>query len=170
MKKIKHYIKEIIFFIVTMTIVANLMSIYRSQDLTKESLHINSFELIDKSIYNVKPNKPLLIHFWATWCPTCKLEASNIEFLSKYFEVITIAVKSGSDEDIKKYLKEHDYHFKVFNDSNGIVTNEFHVAGFPTTFIYDKKHNLRFSEVGYTSTLGLYLRMLWADYDPTPPK
>ncbi len=162
MKKVKHYAKEILFFIITMTIIANMMSIYRSQELAKEPLSISSFELLDKSVYHVKSDKPLLIHFWATWCPTCNMEASNIEFLSKYFEVITIAVKSGSDEDIKKYLKEHNYHFRVFNDSSGVVAQEFHVSGFPTTFIYDKKSTLRFSEVGYTSTLGLYLRILWA--------
>ena len=162
MKRIKHYAKELIFILIMVMVLTNILSIYKSQDLTRTPLSISSFELIDSSTYHVKPNKPLLIHFWATWCPTCKLEASNIDFLSKHFEVITVAVKSGSDADVHKFMQEHNYHFKVFNDSNAVLASEFHIAGFPTTFIYNKEHTLSFSEVGYSSTLTLYLKMLWA--------
>ena len=162
MKKIKHYIKEILFFLITMTILANVMSIYRSQDLTKAPLAVDSFKLIDDTTYIIPKNKPILIHFWATWCPTCKLEASNINFLSNYFNVVTIAVKSGNDEEIQDYLNEHNYHFKVVNDTDGEISSIYNIAGFPTTFIYDKNKNLMFSEVGYTSTFGLWLRILWA--------
>ena len=106
--------------------------------------------------------KPLLLHFWATWCPTCKLEAANIQSLSQEYSVLTIAVKSGSDEKINRYLKEHDLDFKVINDSQGLLSQQFSVPAFPTTFIYDKEGKLRFTEVGYTSTWGLYRRMWWA--------
>jgi len=164
MKRIKHYVKEILYFIVIMTILANAISLYKSQDLTKKPLEIDRFQLINGSTYSALKQKPLLIHFWATWCPTCKLEASNIDFLSQYFEVITVVVKSGSNEKVQNYLKEHGYKFKVVNDENGILASQFNIAGYPTTFIYDEDKKLRFSEVGYTSTPGLYLRMLWAGY------
>lgn len=158
----KHYLKEIIFFVITMTLFANALSLYRSQDLSHSPLNVDSFKLINNQEYQVAKNKPVLVHFWASWCPTCKLEASNIEFLSHYFEVITIAVKSGSDEKLQKYLDENNYTFKVINDQNGKLSSIFHIPGFPTTFIYDKNKKMVFSEVGYTSTPGLYLRMLWA--------
>ncbi|MEN4046928.1 redoxin domain-containing protein [Sulfurimonas sp. NW15] len=163
LKKMKHYLKEIIFFVITMTLFANALSLYRSQDLSQSPLTVDSFKLINNQEYQVVKNKPVLVHFWASWCPTCKLEASNIEFLSHYFEVITIAVKSGSDEKLQKYLDENNYTFKVVNDQNGKLSSIFHISGFPTTFIYDKHKKLVFSEVGYTSTPGLYLRMLWAE-------
>ncbi|WP_434636605.1 redoxin domain-containing protein [Sulfurimonas sp. NW7] len=163
LKKMKHYLKEIIFFVITMTLFANALSLYRSQDLSQSPLTVDSFKLINNQEYQVVKNKPVLVHFWANWCPTCKLEASNIEFLSHYFEVITIAVKSGSDEKLQKYLDENNYTFKVVNDKNGKLSSIFHISGFPTTFIYDKHKKLVFSEVGYTSTPGLYLRMLWAE-------
>ena len=163
-EKIKHYIKEILLFILTITVVANLMSIYRSQSLNNAPLQIKTFKLIDNSTYTIDRSKPLLIHFWATWCPTCKLEASNINFLSKYYQVITIAVKSGSDYEIKQYLDEHNYTYRVVNDKDGALSKKFKIAGYPTTFIYDKNQKLRFSEVGYTSTVGLILRMFWSSY------
>ena len=162
MKKIKNYIKEIIFIIIAVTVMTNVMSLYKSQSLTHTPLTIHSIKLIDGSVYKVKSDKPILVHFWATWCPICKLEASNITFLSKHFEVLTIAVKSGDNAKVRKFLQEHNYHFKVVNDTNGVLASKFKIAGFPTTFIYNKEHKLAFSDVGYSSTLTLYLKMLWA--------
>ena len=140
--KIKHYIKEILFFAVLMIILANVINFYKSQDLSQKPLVIQNFRLIDHQEYKIPGNKPIMIHFWATWCPVCKLEASNINFLSKYFEVVTIAVKSGSDSEIKRYLNNHHYTFKVVNDMNGKLSSQFQIKGFPTTFIYDKNKKL----------------------------
>ena len=161
-EKIKHYAKEIVYFILFMTIIANLMSIYKSQDLNSEPLQLTSLTLLDNSVYNFKENRPVLIHFWATWCPTCKLEASNINYISKHFNVVTIAVNSGSTQEIQKFLTENEYTFLVNNDAQSILSQKFKIAGFPTTFIYDKDRKLIFSEVGYTSIVGLYFRMWWA--------
>ena len=47
MKKLKHYIKEIFLILITVTVVANIMSIYRSRDLAHTPLSISSFDLID---------------------------------------------------------------------------------------------------------------------------
>ena len=161
-EKIKHYIKEISIFIVVMTIFANILSLYKSTDLNKEPLTVSNFTLMDGSKYTFSNNKPVLIHIWATWCPTCKVEASNIQTISKSYDVITIAVKSGEYAEIQSWLNENSYDFNVVNDNTGLISSKFNIAAFPTTFIYDKDRNLIFSEVGYTSTLGLYLRMWWA--------
>lgn len=157
--KLKKYIKEIIIFTITLAIAMNVVSFYRAQDLNKNDLDIKSFKLLDGTEYNIKTNKPLVIHFWATWCPTCKLEAYNIEKLSKDYEVITIAVQSGSEEEIKEYLKSNDLTFNVVNDENAFYSSKFNIKVFPTTLIYNKEKNLEFSEVGYTTTVGLYTRM-----------
>ena len=157
--KIKKYIKEIIIFVFILAVAMNVLSYYRGLDLNKDKLNIQTFNLIDDSEYNILIDKPLIIHFWATWCPTCKLEASNIEKLSKDYEVITIAIQSGTNEEIQKYIKENDLSFRVVNDKEGFYSSKFNIKAFPTTLIYDKEQNLKFSEVGYTTTAGLYARM-----------
>jgi len=161
-QKIKHYTKEIIFFLLTMTLFSNLLSLYKSQSLNNTPLTLTHVQLITAKPYIISQNKPILIHFWATWCPTCKLEASNIEFLSHHFEVLSIAVNSKDDATVQKYLATKGYTFAVVNDPHNQLASAFNVHAFPSTFIYDKHHNLVFSEVGYTSTLGLWMRMLWA--------
>lgn len=160
--KIKSFFKEIIVFIIALFIISNIISFYKSGDLKKDSLDINSLKLIDNSIYNIPKNKAILVHFWGTWCPICKLEASNIDKLSKNYEVITIAVDSKDDENIKKYLKQNSVNFRVYNDIDSFYAKQFNIQAYPTTFIYDKNKKLVFSEVGYTSTYGLKLRMWWA--------
>jgi len=153
MNKFKHYLKEIIKSVLIVTVVLNAYSFYRAQDLNTEKLPLQNISLNDK---------PIMIHFWSTWCPVCKIEAPNIQRVSKDHNVITIASQSGTDEEIKEYLKENNVDFKFINDYDNSYTEKFNITVFPTTLIYDKNKNLVFSEVGYTSTLGLYLRMWWA--------
>ncbi|QFR49841.1 redoxin domain-containing protein [Sulfurimonas lithotrophica] len=151
--KIIKYIKEFLLFIVVMIIFANIISFYKASDLNKLALDIN---------YPYDKNKPILVHIWASWCPTCKMEASNIQSISRDYQVLTFIVKSGSDADIKKYMIENDFDFNTINDEDGFFAEKFNVSAYPTTLIYNKNQELVFSEVGYTSTLGLRLRMWYA--------
>jgi len=153
MNKFKHYLKEIIKSVLIVTVVLNAYSFYRAQDLNKERLPLENILLNDK---------PLMIHFWATWCPVCKIEAPNIQKISKDYNVLTIASQSGTDEEIQQYLKDNNIDFKFINDTDNSYAKKFNITVFPTTLIYDKDKNLVFSEVGYSSTFGLYLRMWWA--------
>lgn len=161
--KIIKYIKEILIFFILMTIFANILSLYRSNNLNKEALNISSVSLLHDSSYTLPKNEPILIHFWATWCPTCKAEAPNIQTISENYNVLTIALKSGSDTEIEEYLKSRGLNFKVVNDIDGAITEKFEISIFPTTIVYDKNGEVFFSDVGYTSTLGLWLRMWWAN-------
>lgn len=161
--KIKKYLKESIKFIIVLAIVLNVISYFKSQDLNKDDLIYTSYKLLDNTEYNIPKDKPTLVHFWATWCPICELEASNIEKISKDYEVITIATQSGSTQEIQNYLKKHNLNFKVVNDEDGFYSRTFNIKAFPTTLIYDENKTLKFSEVGYTSTFGLYARMWWVD-------
>ena len=163
-EKIKHYLKEILLFALVMTIFANAISLYKSQDLNKQRLLLTSHKLINNTLYSPPRDKPILLHIWATWCPVCKAEVDNIQRLSNYYEVITIAVNSGSDYDIHKYMKERNLNYKVINDTSSELAQKLNIADYPTTFIYDKNGNLVFSEVGYTSSFGLWIRMVYASF------
>jgi len=163
-EKLKKYIKEIITLLIVVIVSSNIISLYKSRSLTADLLQVNSIELMNHRIYNVDKNKPILVHIWATWCPICKIEASNIQMLSEHFNVLTIAVKSGTSQEIKAFLDKNNYTYNVVNDAQGELSSQFNISAYPTTFVYDKNQKLIFSEVGYTSTIGLWLRMLWAGY------
>ena len=156
---IKSIIKELIIGAVILFILSNIISYVRKPDLSSTQLPQAEVTLLDTSSYTLKKGKPIVIHFWATWCKVCKLEAENIETLSKQYEVLTIAVNSGENAKIKAYLKERGLTFKVLNDVDGSWAKQFKVEVFPTTFIYDGSGELKFTEVGYTTTAGLLARL-----------
>jgi len=156
MKKI---IKEISISIVLILILSNIISYLRQPELPTDRLPAGTLQLLDGTVYSFGSSRPVIIHFWATWCRVCKMEASNIERLSREYDVITIAVNSGENDEIQSYIKKYNLHFKVYNDKRGEWAKRFNVNVFPTTFIYDADGKLRFTEVGYTTTAGLLARM-----------
>ena len=160
---IKSILIEIVKILVLLFILANIMSYLRQPDLDSIQLPNIEAQLLDGSQFTVEEGKPLVLNFWGTWCPVCKVEAPNIEFVSKQYNVLTIAVNSGSDEKVKAYMQEHALTFKVLNDVEGTWAKQFKVEAYPTTFIYDAKGELLFSEVGYTTTAGLLGRLKIAE-------
>ncbi|MDD2451773.1 protein disulfide oxidoreductase [Sulfurovum sp.] len=158
---IKKLLKEILLFVVMLFVVSNILSYLRSPELQNSSLPGIEATLIDGSAFNSREaeGKPLVVHFWATWCPVCKAEASNIQALSEEYEVLSIAVNSGSEDALRRYMQQNGYRFRVLNDAEGQWAGRFNVEVFPTTFIFDGKGELKFTEVGYTTTLGLKGRL-----------
>ncbi len=161
--KLKSILKELTIGAIVIFILSNIISYVRKPELTSTQLPQVEVILLGSGTYSLKKGKPVVIHFWATWCKVCKLEAQNIETLSKQYEVLTIAVNSGEDEQIKAYLKERGLTFNVLNDVEGTWAKQFKVEVFPTTFIYDSTGELKFTEVGYTTTAGLLARLKFLD-------
>ena len=158
---IKKILKEIAIALLMIFVVSNVMSYLRKPTLESNVLPQMEVKLLDGTEFFSKAieGKPIIIHFWATWCPTCKLEAANIQSISEKFRVLTIAVQSGDDREVETYMKENGLDFKVLNDIDGLWVKKFKVEAYPTTFIYDGKGELRFTEVGYTTTAGLLARL-----------
>ena len=118
--------------------------------------------LLDGQTFNIQSHQgqPILLHFWATWCSICKMEENSISAISEDYKVVTIAMNSGTDQDIKDYLEEREVNFPVMVDEYGEVAKRFGVRGVPTSFVIDSQGNIDFTEVGYTTNWGLRLR-LW---------
>ena len=162
MKKI---LKEVISTLLMVFVISMTISYIRKPDVSN-ILPDMSFTLINGTKTTFKGSsgqQPIVIHFWATWCPTCKLEASNIEKISDSCQLITVAVNSGSSDEIKAFMKERNLNYPILNDKSGEVAKMFDVQAYPTTFIYNSKGELAFSEVGYTTWLGLEARLKLID-------
>ena len=155
----KSLAKEILIGVVMLFVVSNVMSYIRRPTLASNVLPKIEATLLDGRPYRNIKGKPIMIHFWATWCPTCKLEASNIEEVSKRYEVLTIAVNSGGDKEIQAYMQDKGLTFAVLNDKDSTWAKKFKVEAYPTTFIYDGNGTLKFTEVGYTTIAGLLARL-----------
>ncbi|MDQ1326398.1 MAG: hypothetical protein QG564_1523 [Campylobacterota bacterium] len=158
----KKILKEVLVGLLVVFIASSVISYIRKPILPSNILPNMESRLIDGNMFNQNEvsGKPLIVHFWGTWCPTCRLEAPNIQTISEKYTVLSIAVSSGSDEQIKQYMNEKNLNFKVINDNEGKWKTAFRVEAFPTTFIYDGKGKLQFAEVGYATTAGLFARVM----------
>jgi peroxiredoxin len=113
------------------------------------------------------PGKPVLVYFWATWCPICRSEQESITALSHdatlahdHPEVITVAMQSGSPEAVSRHMHEQGIDFQVVNDADGTLASAWGVHAVPASLIVSPDGKISFIEVGYTTGIGLRLR-LW---------
>lgn len=96
--------------------------------------------------------KPVIVNFWATWCPTCLNEMPAILDLVQSFEgrVILLAISSDhTPEDIDRFLKkqpeeikaalDQDYIKVVFDENRAITHDIFLTERYPETIILSPK-------------------------------
>jgi len=106
--------------------------------------------------------RPVLVYFWATWCPVCKILQGSIDSLAGDYRVISVALQSGSPSEVAKYLQEHALRVPVINDPDGAIAARWGVRATPTLFVLDGDGLIRFREIGLTSETGLRMRLWFA--------
>ena len=106
--------------------------------------------------------RPALVHFWATWCPICEAEQGTITALAADHALIAVAMQSGDAATVADYVRKHAWPVPVVVDEDGALARAYGVRGVPTTFVLDRRGQIRFVEIGYTTEIGLRLRLWWA--------
>lgn len=82
----------------------------------------------------------VLIHFWATWCFSCREELPSLERISRKYKdknltVLSVCADRGNISGIKKAIKDAGVTFPTLLDADGTVRNKYEVRAFPTTYI-----------------------------------
>jgi len=93
--------------------------------------------------------KTIFLNFWATWCKPCIEEMPTIEKAQNILqneEVIFLLASGESAEEINVFQNAHDYKFNYARIEN---SEELNIQTLPTTFIFNPKGELVFSETGY---------------------
>ena len=163
MKLRKRY-KYVLEILVVIAVVVGIQQ-YQKRHLVEGTAPAYVAEMLTGGYFDSRDiaGKPYLLHFWATWCPVCDLEKSSIQSLSKDYRVISVAMQSGDRQEVNKYMQEHSLDFITLLDEQGQLASRFGVRGVPTSLVIDRQGNIVFSEVGYTTGLGLRLRLWLAE-------
>ena len=89
-----------------------------------------------------------LVNFFASWCPPCKVEHSNLTKLSQRFKIFGIA-KKDTEKNIKTWFSQMGNPYsKIGFDHDGMVSINWGVYGLPETFIIDKEQKIIYRHVG----------------------
>ncbi len=97
---------------------------------------------------------PVVINFWATWCPPCKEEMPLLErYHQKYAGNLVILGVDYEEEPgvIRPFVKELGINFPILLDRSGNVADLYFVRDFPATFFVDEKGILRAQHLGVLS-------------------
>jgi peroxiredoxin len=89
--------------------------------------------------------KIVMVNFWATWCPPCRAEMPDLDWLYTHFQSQGLIVLSITGEDsftVGPFITNHPYHPPVLIDMGGQVAKQFHVDGIPKTFIFNRDGKL----------------------------
>ena len=123
--------------------------------LSGTTLSGESFDLRDLR------GEPVLVHFWASWCPVCKLEQSAIDSIARDHRVIAVAMQSGGAAEVRRYLAEQKLGFPVLVDRDGILASQWGVPAVPASLVIDREGRVAYSTLGLSTEPGLRAR-LWA--------
>ncbi len=110
--------------------------------------------------------RPVLVHFWATWCPVCRAEQGSIAAIARDWTVIGVALEDTPPAELKAYMDKAGFDFPTLRDAQGELAQRYGVRAVPTTFVIDAAGHIRFTEVGYTTGPGLRLRLWLTDTWP----
>ena len=114
--------------------------------------------------------RTVLVYFWASWCPVCRVQQPVIRAVGEDWTVLSVAREDDISVDaLREYVQKAGYEFPVLLDVDGSLGKRYGIKGVPTAFVVDPTGQIRFTEVGYTTTLGLRARLWLADRVPKLP-
>jgi thiol-disulfide isomerase/thioredoxin len=85
--------------------------------------------------------KPLLVEFWATWCPPCRKSIPHLNEIYSKYKAQGLQIVGITDEDeptVKKFQEKIPMDYNVAINTPQSIYQQFGIDGIPTAFLVDK--------------------------------
>lgn len=126
---------------------------------------------IDFTVYDPELNpvtlssfygKPIVISFWATWCPNCTIQMPGFNELYLEYggkvEFLMINLTDGEQDTREKaiaYMNEKGYQLPYYLDTTLEAASIYGASSIPITYLIDQNQNVIASGVGAISKQSL---------------
>ena len=106
---------------------------------------------------------PVLIEFWATWCPNCReLEPTLLKMHDKYgkdVQFVGVAVSvNESPTLVKRYAEKHHFTHHILYDRAGDATTAYNVPATSYVVVLDKTGKVVYTGLGGDQNLEAAIR------------
>lgn len=89
--------------------------------------------------------KPIVLNFWASWCPPCKSEMPHFEAVYQElgdevtFVMVDLVNSRETADAGKAYIAEHGYTFPVYFDKDQGAAATYGISSIPTTYFINSE-------------------------------
>ena len=116
----------------------------------KDKVIAKDFIVYDENLKEVKLSDyrgtPVVLNFWASWCPPCKSEMPSFNEMSKKYgkdkiAILMINLTDGQRETMSianKFIEDNNYNMKVLFDNKMDAANKYNISAIPRTIFIDK--------------------------------
>ncbi|MDL2301767.1 TlpA family protein disulfide reductase [Lachnospiraceae bacterium OttesenSCG-928-D06] len=164
-----HKVKTLIYIFVFVVFIFSVVLIYNSLKGNLSSFPIlqteqgnpqtseseeNKTKAPDFTIYDSDGNsinlsdiedKPIVLNFWASWCPPCKNEMPYFDTvyleLGDEIQFLMVDLADGNRETVEKgmtFIEDEGFSFPVYFDTANEAGSIYGVRSIPTTYFIDK--------------------------------
>ncbi len=98
--------------------------------------------------------RPVIVNFWASWCPPCREEAPLLVQLARRapqgLAVVGILYQDTA-ENAQRFVDEFGVPYATLLDPQGTAAIDYGLTGIPETFFIDRTGMIRAHQVGVLS-------------------
>ncbi len=110
-----------------------------------------------KSLGRFVGKKPVLLVFWAAWCPLCKEQVPVINRIHGQGDVEVLAVNvKESPKKVKAAARSLDISYPVLLDSDGSVAKKYKVPGVPVYIVIDNAGRIVYRSTAFPDRIEKY--------------
>ncbi|TKV20747.1 protein disulfide oxidoreductase [Citrobacter sp. TBCS-14] len=164
LSELRRWLREGLILLVLIVGAMLLMDAWRAPTLPTafDSTPLQTLEGETVTLAALSQQEPVLLYFWASWCGVCRFTTPDVARLQREGEnVMTIALRSGSEAEVSRWLSRKGVDFPVINDADGTLSRSWEVSVTPTLVVMSQGRVVSTTS-GWTSYWGMKLRLWWA--------